>query len=37
MKNHSINPRLLSLKDGAQYLGLTLWAMRERIWAGQTP
>ena len=31
------NPRLLSLKDAAQWLGLTVWAMRERIWAGQIP
>ena len=31
------NPRLLPLKDAAQWLGLTLWAMRERIWAGQIP
>ena len=31
------NPRLLPLKDAAQWLGLTIWAMRERIWAGQIP
>jgi hypothetical protein len=31
------HPRLLPLKDAAQYLGLTVWAMRERIWAGQIP
>jgi len=31
------NPRLLSLKDAAAWLGLTVWAMRERIWAGQIP
>ena len=31
------NPRLLPLKDAAQWLGLTVWAMRERIWAGQIP
>ena len=31
------NPRLLPLKDAAQCLGLTVWAMRERIWAGQIP
>lgn len=30
-------PRLLTLKQAAQYLGLTVWAMRERIWAGQIP
>jgi hypothetical protein len=31
------NPRLLPLKDAAAWLGLTTWAMRERIWAGQIP
>ena len=31
------NPRLLTLKDAAQWLGLTVWAMRERIWSGQIP
>jgi hypothetical protein len=30
-------PRLLPLKKAAEYLGLTVWAMRERIWAGQIP
>ena len=30
-------PRLLPLKKAANYLGLTVWAMRERIWAGQIP
>jgi hypothetical protein len=30
-------PRLLPLKEAAKYLGLTVWAMRERIWAGQIP
>ncbi|MEJ2414780.1 MAG: helix-turn-helix domain-containing protein, partial [Sulfurimonas sp.] len=30
-------PRLLPLKEAAQWLGLTVWAMRERIWAGQIP
>lgn len=30
-------PRLLPLKDAAAWLGLTVWAMRERIWAGQIP
>jgi len=32
-----IAPRLLPLKKAAQYLGLTVWAIRERIWAGQIP
>jgi len=31
------NPRLLPLKDAAQWLGLSVWAMRERIWGGQIP
>jgi excisionase family DNA binding protein len=30
-------PRLLPLKQAAEYLGLTVWAMRERIWAGDIP
>lgn len=40
-KEHRIsNPsrqRLMPLKQAAEYLGLTLWAIRERIWAGQLP
>ena len=32
-----IGPRLLPLKKAAEYLGLTVWAMRERIWAGEIP
>ena len=31
------SPRLLALKDAADWLGLTTWAMRERIWAGDIP
>jgi hypothetical protein len=31
------NPRLLPLKDAAQWLGLTVWSLRERIWAGDIP
>jgi hypothetical protein len=30
-------PRLLPLKAAAKHLGLTVWALRERIWAGQIP
>jgi hypothetical protein len=30
-------PRLLPLKKAADYMGLTVWAMRERIWAGDIP
>jgi hypothetical protein len=31
------SPRLLPLKQAAEYLGLTVWALRERVWAGQIP
>ena len=31
------SPRLLPLKQAAEWLGLTVWALRERIWAGQIP
>ena len=30
-------PRLLTLKKAGEYLGLTTWAMRERVWAGDIP
>ena len=33
----SISPRLLTLKEAANYIGLTTWALRERIWAGHIP
>jgi len=29
--------RLLTIPAAAGYLGLTKWAMRERIWAGSIP
>jgi len=32
-----MSPRLLPLKQAAEYLGLTTWAMRERIWQGLIP
>lgn len=32
-----MSPRLLTLKKAADYLGLTVWAMRERVWAGDIP
>jgi predicted site-specific integrase-resolvase len=35
--NPMLPPRLLPLKDAANWLGLTVWALRERIWAGQIP
>ena len=31
------SPRLLPLKQAAERLGLTTWAMRERIWQGLIP
>ncbi len=30
-------PRLLPLMQAAEYLGLTMWALRERIWSRQIP
>lgn len=36
-KHSALGPRLLPLKDAAAWLGLTVWAMRERIWAGDIP
>jgi hypothetical protein len=35
--HNPMGPRLLTLKQAAEWLGLTVWAMRERIWAGQIP
>jgi len=32
-----IAPRLLPIKQAAEYLGLTVWALRERIWQGCLP
>ena len=32
-----VGPRLLPLKEAAKRLGLTVWSMRERIWAGDIP
>jgi hypothetical protein len=32
-----LGPRLMPLKRAAEYLGLTVWAMRERVWAGDIP
>lgn len=34
---HLSTPRLLTLKKAADQLGLTVWALRERIWAGHIP
>ena len=35
--NNQKIPRLLPLKKAAEFLGLTVWGMRERIWAGDIP
>ena len=32
-----MNQRLLTLKQAAEHLGLTTWAMRERVWNGDIP
>ena len=37
ISNPMLPPRLLPLKQAAEYLGLTVWALRERVWAGQIP
>ena len=31
------NPRLLSVKDAAAYMGWSVWTMRQWIWAGKIP
>ena len=30
-------PCLLTIKQASQFLGLTVWAVRERVWSGQLP
>lgn len=30
-------PRLMTIKQASEYLGLTLWGIRERVWSGQLP
>jgi excisionase family DNA binding protein len=32
-----MSPRLLPLKKAAEYSGLTVWCLRERIWKGELP
>ncbi len=34
---HRLNKRLYSLKEAALYLGRTVWAVREMLWAGKIP
>ena len=31
------SPRLMTLKQASAFLGLTVWALRERVWRGQIP
>ena len=31
------NPRLLSIKKASERYGLSVWALRELIWAGKVP
>ncbi|MGA2936380.1 MAG: helix-turn-helix domain-containing protein [Syntrophobacteraceae bacterium] len=35
--SNPIVPQLLSLKDAALFLGLSPWALRERVWQGHIP
>lgn len=37
IQNRGVNGRLLSVKDAAAWLGISQWALRERIWAGDLP
>ncbi len=37
MKSEARNKRLYSIKDAADYLGRTVWAVREMLWAGKLP
>ena len=37
LKTGLLGPRLLPLKKAAEFLGLTDWAMRSRIWASDIP
>ncbi len=35
--NANINPRCLTIKQAALYLGCTVWAVRELLWKGEIP
>ena len=37
LKTGLLGPRLLPLKKAAEFLGLTDWAMRSRVWSGDIP
>jgi len=35
--HNPLQKRLFTLKEGAEYLGRSVWGMRELIWAGKIP
>jgi excisionase family DNA binding protein len=35
--SNPLKKRLFTLKEAAQYLGRSVWGMRELIWAGKIP
>ena len=35
--NKSLTKRLYSIKEAAIYLGRSVWAVREMLWAGKIP
>lgn len=36
-QNNKILPKLLSIKKASIYSGLTIWTIRQLIWAGKIP
>lgn len=32
-----LTKRLYSIAQGAEYLGLSVWSVRERVWSGELP
>jgi excisionase family DNA binding protein len=32
-----LNKRLYSIKEASEYLGRSIWAVREMLWAGKLP
>lgn len=35
--SQAINKRLYSIKEASTYLGRSIWAVREMLWAGKLP
>ena len=35
--SNPLGKRLYTLKEAAQYMGRTVWGMRELVWAGEIP